>query len=174
MQNRQSLLGWWEHFRQQNGITFRLVSAIPADQFDRTVVPNMRTPRQQLLHMYGQIVRDIPIGIAKGEIADFDQTAAEATYKTKDDVLRFCRECWAAADGAAKTITDANLQAMVKTPWGGMSMPGFVCASIISDEYLHHRGQLYAYSRVLGLEPPKLWDFEHNETAFAPKQEVTA
>ena len=173
MQNRQSFLGWWDHFRQQNGITFRIATSIPADRFDSTVIPGMRTPRQLLLHTYGQVVRDIPVGIVAGEIGNFDQAAAEAKYTTKDAAIAFFRECWTAADTAAQSITDANLQAIVKTPWG-MSAPGFVCATIINDEYLHHRGQLFAYSRVLGIEPPKLWDFANNEAMFAPKAAAQA
>ena len=37
-----------------------------------------------------------------------------------------------------------------------------------------HRGQLYAYTRALGVEPPLVWDFEHNEAAFAPQATAQA
>ena len=173
MQNRQSFLGWWEHFRQVNGITLRIISVLPADKLDSHPIPNMRTPKELLVHMYGMIVRTMTLGITKGEIVNYDEKAAIAPIKTKDDLIRYCHECWTAADTAAKTVTDPQLQAMVKTPWD-MSMPGSVAASTIGDEYLHHRGQLYAYARALGVEPPMLWDFEHNEAAFAPKAAAQA
>ena len=173
MQNRQSFLGWWEHFRQMNGITMRIVASIPNDKFDARPIPNMRTPKELLVHLYGVIVRDIPAGLAKGEIPGFDEKSAVASLKSKDDVIRFCTQCWTAGDASAKTVTDANLQAMVKTPWG-MDMTGVAAAGTINDEYLHHRGQLYAYARALGLEPPMLWDFEHNDAAFAPQAATKA
>ena len=173
MQNRQSFLGYWEHFRQVNGITMRIVSALPSDKILSHPIANMRTPVELLVHMYGQIVRNIPAGIAKGEITAFDEKAAVASIKTTADLVRFCKECWTAGDAAAKTVTDANLSAMVKTPWG-MDMPGFAAAGVISDEYMHHRGQLYTYARAMGVEPPMMWDFEHNEPAFQPKQAAQA
>ena len=46
MQNRQFFLEWWEHFRQQNGITFRLLTLIPADKLDSRPIGNMRTPKE--------------------------------------------------------------------------------------------------------------------------------
>ncbi len=168
MQNRQTFLGWWEHFRQMNGITLRMVAALPTDKLHSHPIKGMRTPVELLVHMYGQMVRNVPAGIAKGEIAGYDEKSAVAKIKTTKDLVRFCKDCWADADTAAKSITDANLAAMVKTPWG-MEMPGWACAGVITDEYSHHRGQLYAYTRLLGIEPPMMWDFEHNEAAFAPK-----
>ena len=168
MQNRVFFLGWWEHFRQQNGITMRILAAIPADKLDSHPISNMRSPKELLVHTYGTIVRNVAVGITTGEIKPLDEVAKLATLRTKDDLTAFVSECWAAADAAAKTVTDAQLQASVKTPWG-MDMPGWKAASVINDEYLHHRGQLYAFARVLGLEPPMLWDFEHNEPAFAPQ-----
>jgi uncharacterized damage-inducible protein DinB len=173
MQNRQSFLGWWEHFRQVNGISMRIIASLPSDKITSTPIPNMRSPVELLVHTYGQIVKNIPAGIAKGEIVGFDEKSAVASIKTKDDLIRFCNECWTAGDAAAKTITDANLSAMVKTPWGS-DMPGFVCAGIINDEYLHHRGQLFTYARALGVVPPMMWDFEHNDAAFAPQASAKA
>ena len=40
---------------------------------------------------------------------------------------------------------------------------------IIYDELLHHRGQLFAYLRAMGVEPPFMWSFEDNAVEFRPK-----
>jgi len=173
MHDRKTFLGWWEHFRQMNGITMRIIASIPGEKFDTHPIPNMRTPKELLVHMYGVVVRDIPAGISTGEIKNFDEKPAVDSLKSKDDVIRFCTECWTAGDKAAKAITDANLLGLVKTPWD-MDMPGVVAAGIVNDEYLHHRGQLYAYTRALGIEPPAVWDFEHNDAAFAPQATAKA
>lgn len=173
MQTRQSFLGWWEHFRQINGLTFRIMSSLPADKLDSHPIANMRTPKELLVHMYGMVVKNITLGITTGAITNCDEKAAIASLKTKDDLVRYCNECWTAADTAAKSVTDAQLQATVQTPWG-ISFPGFAAAGVVCDEYLHHRGQLYAYTRALGVEPPMVWDFEHNEAAFAPQAAAKA
>ena len=167
MQNRQFFLEWWEHFRQQNGIALRLLALIPEDKLDARPIGNMRTPKELLVHMYGTIVRNCALGITTGTIDEFNEVEKLKTLNTKDALLAFVRACWATADTAAKTVTDAQLLAQVKTPWG-FDMPGWKAGSVINDEYLHHRGQLYAYARALGIEPPMVWDFEHNEAPFAP------
>jgi uncharacterized damage-inducible protein DinB len=43
---------------------------------------------------------------------------------------------------------------------------------LMNEEFLHHRGQLYAYARALGVEPPMVWDFANNEPAFQPRTQA--
>jgi uncharacterized damage-inducible protein DinB len=133
----------------------------------------MRTPKELLVHMYGMLVKNIPVGIAKGNIEGLDEAPIVASLKTKEDVLRYCRDCWQAGDTSTQSITDAQLQAIVTTPWN-KSFPGWVAGSVISDEYMHHRGQLYAYARALGLDVPMVWDFAGNEADFRPKATAQA
>lgn len=173
MQNRQSFLGWWDHIRQANGITMRIAASIPADAFDSHPVKNMRTPKELLVHMYAMLVKGIPAGLIKASIEESDEKPTVASLKTKDDVLRFCRDCWQAGDASIKSVTDAHLQATVQTPWD-MTLPGWMCAGMINDEYFHHRGQLYAYLRTLGIEPPHMWRFDQNAPEFQPKAATTA
>jgi hypothetical protein len=73
----------------------------------------------------------------------------------------FGRECWDVANAAVVRAGDARLQAIVPTPWG-MSFPGWVGFGILSDEFLHHRGRLYAYARVFGVQPLFIWSFGEN------------
>jgi uncharacterized damage-inducible protein DinB len=88
--------------------------------------------------------------------------------KTKADLIAFARKCWDQANAAVAGIGDAQLQAMVPTPWG-MTFPGWVGFNILNDEFLHHRGQLYAYARLCGVEPPFIWGFKDNAPEFRPK-----
>ena len=62
-------------------------------------------------------------------------------------------------------LPSEKIEGLVKTPWNE-SFPGFVYINIVYDEHLHHRGQLYAFLRQLGVEPPMMWDFEHNAPEF--------
>lgn len=164
--NRTAFLASWDHLRILHGITTRLVELIPGDKLDSRPIPKMRTPKELVFHTYGQVLRDVAKGLVSGEIKQTDD-AAIAAIKDKGDLARFVKDCWTEADRVAKTVTDAHLTATVKTPWG-MDMPGSMAAAVINDEYLHHRGQLYAYLRALGQDVPMMWDFEHNAPEYRP------
>jgi uncharacterized damage-inducible protein DinB len=162
----------WNYFRAVNGVGLRAIATLPADQIDSHPIPNMRTPKELVVHQY-QIIRDLTKAIVDGQAVDSEpfEEAAAARIKTKDELLAFCRECW--ADGAknAAAITEAQLNGTVKTPWGHDYL-GSVMLRILTDEYWHHRGQLYCYLRALGVEPPSLYDTKNNEPAFQENQQV--
>jgi len=159
----------WDHFRTVNGISLRAIKAIPAGKIDATACKDMRTPKEVIAHMYNAM-RLIADGITKGEIVhsdDLDMKAAAGIH-SHDELNRFALDSWNAADRAVRSLSDEKLAGLVKTPWGE-SFPGFVCVQIIYDEHLHHRGQLYAFLRQLGVEPATMWDFEHNAPEFQPR-----
>jgi len=172
MMNKQVLTMIWDHLRQMNGITMRLIDSLPADKLDAKPIPNMRTPKELLAHLYCNY-RSIAEGLVAGEIKDYPEQASIDAIKTKADLVRFATESWNAAARAIGLVTDAQLAATVKTPWG-MSMPGHVCVQVIRDETTHHRGQLFTYVRALGGDVPMMWDFEHNAPEFQPKAHAGA
>ena len=175
MLNKQGLTAMWDMMRQKHGITLRLIEALPEDKLQTRPIPSMRTPAELIVHMYDIAVKAIPEGLARGKVTESEsaEKATAAGLKTRHDVIAFVNDCWKAGDKAVAATTDQNLAAMVPTPWG-MSMPGFALCGVVGDEYLHHRGQLYAYSRAFGVEPPMMWDFANNAEAYRPKQAVTA
>jgi uncharacterized damage-inducible protein DinB len=169
--NKAQMSAFWDHFRTVQGITVRAIEAIPADKVDARPCKDMRSPRELIVHMYN-MMRYVADGAAKGNVGYIDSKddpVTLETVKSHADLVRYARESWDAADRAVGSMGDAQLQAMVPTQWG-MAFPGAVCITIIYDEHLHHRGQLYAYLRQLGVEPPFMWDFEHNAPQYRPKQ----
>lgn len=172
--NKQALTQTWDQFRQLHGITLRLIANLPADKLDSHPIPNMRTPKELIVHLYGMAVKNIVTGVTTGTITELDEKAIAATLKSKDDLLKYVNDAWSACDTMIKGVTDEKLSARVESPWGGMSFKGSECIDIIHDEYMHHRGQLYAYARALGQDVPMMWDFEHNAPEFQPKQQATA
>jgi uncharacterized damage-inducible protein DinB len=167
--NREQLGQWWDHFRTVNGVTLRAVQALPKDKIDTKPCNDMRTVRELVVHMYNAM-RSVAEGTARGEItwSDEEDTKAAAGIKSHDDLIRLANESWKTTDQAIRSLSDEKINGLVKTPWGE-SFPGFVCAQIIYDEHLHHRGQLYAYLRQLGVEPPFMWSFENNAPEFQPR-----
>lgn len=168
--DKQALLQMWDHVRQVNGVGLRLFESLPEDKLDTTVIPGMRTPKQLAVHMYGQILREVAEGTVTGTITnecEKNEKQIAADLKTKADMLRYCHECWNAADKAVRSLPDDRIMGMTATPWG-MSFPGFMAFTVMSEEYLHHRGQLYVYARALGVAPPHNWSFGENAEAFRP------
>ena len=163
----------WDMMRQRHGIALRAIDRLPEDKLDSHPIPDMRTPKELVVHWYGTIVRNIAEGTLRGRVEDLDEKAAVAAIQTRADLIEYCQECWGAADRAIRQLTDEKINATVETPWG-FSMPGSTCLGVVNDESIHHRGQLYAYLRALGQEPPMMWDFEHNAPEYRPKAVQTA
>ena len=167
--NAQALAQQWDHLRTRYGVYLRLLDAIPESSFHTHVVPGIRTPAEMLVHVSGTIIRDIACGVARGRI-ESDETSDGDTARalgSKTALLGFAHSCWDEADAAVKTIGDAQLQAMVPTPWN-MSIPGWVAFDIQNDEFLHHRGQLSVFARLSGVTPPFIWGFGENAPEFQP------
>lgn len=170
--NKEQLGPMWDHFRTINGITLRAIQAIPKDKIEHRPVKDMRSPKELVAHMY-ETMRAVTEGVSKGTIVTDEGKASGAAIKTHDDLVRFAADCWKASDKTIRSLTDNHLASTVKTPWG-MDFPGHICVNIIYDEHLHHRGQLYAYLRQMGIEPPFMWDFENNAPEFQQKAPQSA
>jgi uncharacterized damage-inducible protein DinB len=172
--NKAALDQMWDQFRQKYGVYLRLLEAIPEDRYATHPVPGMRTPAELAVHISGSVVRDIAEGVAKGRItadeSSEDRTAAELGNKAA--LVDFARQCFEQADAAVKRIGDAELEAMVPTPWNKV-WPGFVAFHVLHDEFMHHRGQLYAFARCCGAEPPFMWGYADNAPEYQPAVAAT-
>jgi len=159
----------WDQFRQKYGIYLRLLDAFPADRYYTRPVAGMRSFAELMVHVSGTCVRDIAQGVAKGRITvdEAGEAAVAERLGTKAALVAFARECFEQADAAVKRIGDAELAAMVETPWNSV-WPGWVAFQVMSDEFMHHRGQLYAYARACGVEPPFMYSFGENAPEFQP------
>lgn len=168
--NRQWLDGMWDHMRQKYGVYMRVLEAIPADRFHEHPVDGMRTPAQMVAHTSGSIVRDIAEGVASGTIAaqERGEVTVASGLKDKKDVLSYARECWRRADAAIERVGDDHLSGGVENPWG-IPLDGVFAMVVLNEEFLHHRGQLYAFVRACGGEPPFMWGFGDNDPDFQPR-----
>lgn len=170
--NAKTLQALWDMQRMRHGIGTRCVELIPADNIDAHPIPGMRSPKELIVHMY-TFHRMGAEGIESGTMPGLDEKAACAAITTREQLLAYVNECWERSHASMSKVTDVQLAAQVGTPWGE-SYPAAAVVAMISDEYLHHRGQLYAYLRAFGIEPPMNWDFENNAAAFRPKEHATS
>lgn len=166
--NKQTHLAAWDQMRLRHGITLRLLDQLPEGKLNSHPIPGMRTPVELVVHMYASLETWVD-GVVTGTMPPFDEAAAAAAITTKGKLLAFVNKHWAAGDKKARSLTDVQLGASVKATWGGV-YPGAAVLDFVHDEYLHHRGQLYAFTRVFGIEPVMLWDYEHNAPEFGLKE----
>lgn len=164
----------WEELRMVNGITMRVIEMVPSDKITTRPIREMRTPTELVVHM-AETLRHVAEGAASGSVRDYEPAEKDAAtkIKTRDDLLSLMSDSWNKANRAIGTLKPEQATALVKTPWG-MDFPGWMCVQIIFDEHLHHRGQLCAYLRALGVAPPFIWDFENNAAEFKPRQHQQA
>jgi uncharacterized damage-inducible protein DinB len=157
----------WDQLRQKYGVYLRLIETLPEAQLQTKPIPGMRSPAELVAHLSSGIVRALMKGIAEGTVRTEDETAIALRFEDKKDVLDLARDCWKEADTIAHQVTEEQLNSMVNA-WGSR-MPASYLVSILADELVHHRGQLYVYARVLGAEPPAVWSHTDNAIEFAPR-----
>jgi uncharacterized damage-inducible protein DinB len=162
----------WEEMRHVTGITLRAIDAIPADKIDAHPIPSMRSPKELVCHM-ADTMRACAIGTTTGKVVCDENAEKGLGITSRPDLVRTMEDAWKTADAAVRSLTETQTTATVETPWG-FSPPAWVLIQIIFDEHMHHRGQLYAFLRVLGVEPPFMWDFENSAPEFQPKQALPA
>ena len=164
---KESLDQQWDQLRQKYSSYLRLLEAIPADRYHTRLVPGMGTPAELVVQMSAAIVKDIAQGVAQGGI-EMDRSAESrllADVGTKMAVIAYARKCWTVANDAVKRIGNAQLTAVISTPWN-MEMTGWAGFNILNDEFLHHYGQLYTCARLCGAEPPFLWGFAESSLRY--------
>lgn len=170
--DRQSHLQMWDQMRTRHGITLRVIEQIPSDQLTSHPIAGMRSPAELVVHMYSTI-QQLAEGVLAGAIGESREKSVAGGITNREQLLLFVNDAWAAGDKIAGQVTEAQLNGTVQTPWGE-PFPGFAMFGFVSDEYLHHRGQLYAFVRALGIEPVMLWDLDHNAPEFRPRQVAKA
>jgi len=170
--NKQYVQTLWEEMRLVYGISMRVYQDIPKEKIDSHPIAGMRTPKELIAHMTSTM-RSVATGTVKGQIEAYEEMEKEHVAKPYDEFMKWVGESWNVADAAIRGMTDAQATGMVKNPWT-TDFPAFACIQIIFDEHLHHRGQLYAYLRCFGVEPPFMWDFENSAKEFQPRQHQPA
>lgn len=77
---------------------------------------------------------------------------------TITDVVEYARECHDAAERIFRSMSEDDAVRLVESPFG--AYPVWQYHVFASDEHWHHRGQLFTYLRLLGKEPPMLYDYQ--------------
>ena len=167
--NKQALLGQYEYFKMVHGVTLRLIGAFGDADLDYRPQPSMRSVRELFAHTYGML-KTLSEGVRQGELtADVENhaipeteagKAAAGQFKTAAELQAFARSSFQAINEALAATSDEQLAQPLTSPFG--TFPTWQYFSFAYDEHWHHRGQLYTYARLLGKEPPMLYDYENS------------
>jgi uncharacterized damage-inducible protein DinB len=164
--NKQQLLARREYLNQVHGVTVRAISAFNDEELAFRPRPGMRSPREIIFHIYAQekllakaarqarFSMDAAIGSSPDEGPG---AAACQALVTVADARAYADACHQAAEETFRAMSDEDLARPVESTFG--SYPAWQYFTFAYDEHWHHRGQLYTYLRLLGKEPPMLYDY---------------
>jgi uncharacterized damage-inducible protein DinB len=163
---REQLQARLDYFNMVHGVTVRAIAAFSDHDLDFRPSPRLRTPRELIFHIYAQekltaeAVRTgrFTMDAANGSNPeDPSNAAAVAALATVKEAVAFAVSCHDAAEAIFNSMSEEDVARSVESPMG--TYPAWQYFTFAYDEHWHHRGQLYVYLRLLGKEPPNLYDY---------------
>jgi uncharacterized damage-inducible protein DinB len=164
--NKQEFLARCDYFNMVHGVTLRAVGAFSDEELDFRPRPGMRTPRELIFHIYAQeriLAEAAQQGRFTMEAASSsspeDEAGASAlnALRTASGARQYADACHQAAEKIFRAMSEDDVVRPVESPMG--TYPAWQYFTFAYDEHWHHRGQIYAYLRLLGKEPPVLYDY---------------
>jgi uncharacterized damage-inducible protein DinB len=163
--NKQQLLARRDYFKLVHAVTLRAIAAFSDSELDFRPRLGMRTPRELIFHIYTQEKmlaeaaqkRRFTLEMATASNPE-EQPAALRGLRSVDDVLSYANACHEAAEAIFRAMSEEDVASEVESPFGGYGAWQYF--QFAYDEHWHHRGQLHTYLRLLGKEPPPLYDYE--------------
>src|SRR5688500_13234204 len=155
-----------DYLNMVHGVTVRAIGAFADQDLDFRPLPGLRTTRELIFHIYTQEIliaeaaRDGHFTVEaanRSNPEDPSNASAVAVLATVTDAVEYATRCHQAADAIYRSMSDEDVARTVESPMG--TYPAWQYFTFAYDEHWHHRGQLYVYLRLLGKEPPNLYDY---------------
>lgn len=155
-----------DYFNAVHGITRRAIDAFSDADLSFRPAAGTRSVRELIFHVYAQekhLADAARAGSMTMDTADASNPesaagAAEcARLTTVGDAGAFADSCHRSFDTTFRALSGEELSRPVPSPFG--AYPAWRYLAFAYDEHWHHRGQLYTYLRLLGKEPPMLYDY---------------
>ena len=142
----QELVGTWARAAAN---MIDVAEVMPEERYDFKPTPEVRTFREQLVHVAGTVQRFIDTANGTKRESDSPQTPMK-----KADVVRLLTEAFQAGEALIRSLTDAQMVEPVKFPFGDqvVSRYGFWMGPLLDGA--DHYGQLVVYLRLNGIVPP--------------------
>ncbi len=136
----------------------KAILRIPPGQLDFRPTPQNMRARELAHHVY-QVVhlltRTAETGTFRVEALPGPPFDLEAVTRP-EEIVAYGQRVKAYARAAVARFTEADMERAVA---GGARPDVFETLTLAFEEALHHRGQLVLYLRLMGAEPPFLYDY---------------
>ncbi len=166
--NKQQLLARRDYFNVVHVVTLRAIAAFSDGELDFRPRAGMRTPRELVFHIYSQekiLAEAAQRRRFTAEMANAsnpeERPPALSGLRTVNDVLSYAKACHDAAEDIFRAMSEEDVASEVESPFGVYGAWQYF--QFAYDEHWHHRGQLYTYLRLLGKQPPPLYDYGPTE-----------
>ena len=146
-----SFLDYYGRIRQR---TDRVVSLIPPDRIDWTCQPGKFTLGDLVRHLAGieRFMFAENVHLRPSCYPGHDRALADGY----DGVMDYYRRLRAESLERFSALKDDDLQSRCTTP-GGAAIPVWKWLRAMVEHEIHHRGQIYLYLGMLGIETPPLY-----------------
>lgn len=136
-----------------------LAEAMPAGKYDFAPTAGefkgVRTFAQQMKHVAAvNYVMGASILEEKNPSDSGKDENGPASVSAKDDIVKYLKESFAYVHKAVGTLTDSNLNGMVKSPFGSGKASRASLAMVPTWHAFDHYGQAVVYARMNGIVPP--------------------
>jgi uncharacterized damage-inducible protein DinB len=142
----QELVATWERTASN---MIDVAEVMPEEKYDFKPTPEVRTFREQLVHVAGTVQRFI-------DTANGTKTEPGAAQEkmTKADIVQLLTQRYQAGKALIGELSDAQMVESVKFPFGDrmVSRYGFWMGPLLDG--FDHYGQLVIYLRLNGIVPP--------------------
>jgi uncharacterized damage-inducible protein DinB len=145
---KAAIVKYWKNVRK---LTLRLFDTFPEDSLSYRPVETVKTVAEQFDHI---LIVELytRIGIITGEwsLAPFSGERDISRANLRNKLYNEHRKTL----GMLRLLPEGRFMRTYETPFGELT--GEVAVMEAIDEEIHHRGNLYTYLRMLGIEPPQM------------------
>ncbi|HSE97618.1 MAG TPA: DinB family protein, partial [Blastocatellia bacterium] len=144
----ESFVKNWNRIHKQ---TARVIQAAPADRLDWQPAEGMFTLRQLITH-----IPQAELTIIRSALAgSMQKVPLDLSTASVDDIVSaFDSNHTQLAEEVSKLTPD---QLNDEVEMFGRKMPRRVLLRAVTEHEIHHRGQLFTYLRLAGIEPPSIY-----------------
>ncbi|MFW9854625.1 MAG: DinB family protein [Candidatus Thorarchaeota archaeon] len=139
----------------------KAISIIPDNKLDWKPAERTMTASELAIHVY-QCALIYAMGTLNGKFSDTDYSLIPFDPKkvrSSTDILDYGNRVKKAIREILPKFTEEDMRKDVTYEcWGNIKIRGFESLSTVLEEVIHHRGQLCLYLRILGIQPPFIYD----------------
>lgn len=135
--------GWWSHRR----VLQNVLEMVPADQVKFAPWEGALSLGALAIHAADDFFyRFVHTGVP--------ERFAPVEWSTMDDVKRIVQDRTDNTNSIFAALTDADLEKILEMPQMGIKGPGAMYLTIAKEHEIHHKGQLFVYARMVGVQEP--------------------